>query len=78
MTTINIYPDCDKPDWVEVGEWCYVRGEAYDLFRITQVLDKAAVLEGYYNKVFQGTESFTKMHRKWPKDYEMRMEEIVD
>jgi hypothetical protein len=62
MTTINIYPDCTKPDWMEVGATCYCLGEGNDILTVSMVLDKAAVMldaQGYAH----GTESFTKLYK---------------
>jgi hypothetical protein len=62
VPTINIYPDCPKPDWVEIGAKCFCLGEAFDEFTITAIYDKAVSLirlDGYC----QGTESFTKIYQ---------------
>ena len=59
---IETYPHCPKPDWMKVGAWCYCLGEAFDVFTVDMVLDKAAVLStasGYAH----GIESFTKLYQ---------------
>jgi hypothetical protein len=54
---------------MEVGATCYCLGEAQDIFTVSVVLDRAAVLldaDGYGH----GTESFTKLYKtmgEWEK-----------
>ena len=62
MPTIEIYPNCPKPEWLVVGAWCYCRGEAFDRFTVEAVFDRAATLltaSGHAH----GLESFGKLHR---------------
>lgn len=62
MTTIDIYPDCPKPEWMSPGEWCYCLGEGSDVFTVDQVFDVSATLltkSGHAH----GMESFTKLYR---------------
>lgn len=61
--TIEIYPDCPKPDWMEVGAWCYCLGEGNDKYIVDQVFDVSATLltgDGLY---LHGRESFNKLYR---------------
>lgn len=62
MSTIEIYPNCLKPYWMKIGATCFCLGEGLELFTVSMVLDKAAVLvdaAGYGH----GTESFTKLYK---------------
>ena len=52
------YLDYKKPDWVCVGALCNVRGEAYDIFEIMQVVEKGVILS-------IGYETFDKLHRRF-------------
>ena len=63
MPTIDIYPDCDCPEWVEEGAWCYCWGEGLDKFTILHIGENAAFLldqAGFAH----GWESFEKLHRR--------------
>lgn len=61
---IDLYPECEKPDWIKVGAICKCWGEANDLFIIDVVLQKSAVLSTIDGKYCHGCESFTKLHRE--------------
>ena len=67
---IDIYPPCERPDWVHVGVLCNVYGEAHDVFRISQVLNNRVILETKNGKYCHGAESFTKLHREYLDDEE--------
>jgi hypothetical protein len=62
MTTINIYPDCPKPEWMAVGAWCYCLGEGRDRFTVGVICDKAAALINAQGEE-HGLESFTKLYQ---------------
>ena len=54
---IDIYPECEPPEWMEVGAWCYCWGEAQDKFTVAALLLDSG---GHCH----GLESFTKLHRQ--------------
>lgn len=59
---IEIYPKCQKPEWLKRGEWCYCLGEGNDKFLIDQIFDVSATLitnDGFAH----GMESFTKLYK---------------
>jgi hypothetical protein len=62
MTTIEIYPDCPKPEWMEVGAWCYCLGEGNQKYTIEQVFNVSATLLTA-NGRGHGMESFNKLYR---------------
>lgn len=57
MPTIEIYPDCKKPEWCVPGAECLVWGEGSDICTIAEVHNKLVVLSD------GSAESFTKLHR---------------
>lgn len=63
QNTIEIYPNCPKPEWMALGEWCYVWGEAYDKFKVVHFDARSADLVHIGNGSYHGCESFTKLHR---------------
>lgn len=73
MTTINIYPDCPKPDWMKPGAWCYCLGEGDEKFTVEQVFRVSATLLKM-NGAAHGTESFNKLYRSMDELEERRRE----
>lgn len=72
MPTIEIYPDCPKPEWMKPGAWCYCIGEAKDKFTVEGVFKNAATLltaSGHAH----GMESFTKLYRSMDELNERRL-----
>jgi hypothetical protein len=74
MTTINIYPETPKPTWMKEGAFCFCLGEAWDILKVDQVLDKAAVMStgGFAH----GTESFSKLYQTMA-ELEVRRPELA-
>jgi len=77
VPTIEIYPDCQKPDWMEPGAWCYCLGEGNDKFTVDQVFDVSATLVTGVsgNGHAHGMESFTKLYRSMD-ELELRRPEL--
>jgi hypothetical protein len=64
MPTIEIYPQCPKPDWMKVGATCFCLGEAQDVFIVDTVGNNAAFLVTSGKKrLGHGWESFTKLYK---------------
>jgi hypothetical protein len=62
MPTIQIYPDCSKPDWMAPGAWCYCLGEGKEKFTVERVFKNAATLLKQSGHA-HGMESFQKLYR---------------
>lgn len=60
MTTIEIYPEVPKPDWVKVGALCMCHGEGLEVYKIAYVGDRLVALETQGGRS-HGAESFTKL-----------------
>lgn len=58
---IDLYPECEKPEWIKIGVWCYCLGEGNDKFVIDTVERYTAILsDGRY---CHGRESFSKLYQ---------------
>ena len=72
-TVIEIYPECEKPDWVKEGVDCHCHGEGgLTILTIKEIGENAAFL--YKDKActnMHGWESFTKLYPVEPSEYQV-------
>lgn len=59
MPEFDLYPKCDKPEWLTVGATCHCLGEGDDIFTVIAVESNAAALAN--NGKPHGWESFEKL-----------------
>lgn len=62
MVTINIYPECTKPEWLNLQSKIYVWGEGIEIFTIDSLYEDRAILINEAGHC-HGAESYTKIHR---------------
>lgn len=58
MTKIEIYPDCKKPDWVDINVLCRVWGEGEQVFTITKVLENSVILNCSFRESFSNLKRY--------------------